>query len=89
MSRRAAPKLEKLLKAMDRTGGMTRSEMVTFLVGGKRNYDSYSHRDTYNSSLYGTATREGILERFCRKDARNGKWVVKQEITAPYTPVRA
>lgn len=86
----AKTKTEKLLLHMKKTGGMTRKQMVEFLLkleGYK--YESYDD-STYNSTLYGTTDRKGILERFCKAD-RSGPtpvYKVTKKIRAPFTTAR-
>lgn len=90
-------KSEMLLNEIKRRGGMTRKEMVEYLLDirnrnaqwwERRSYDSYEHRDTYNATLYGTSDRTGILENFCRKNKKTGKYKVVRKISAPFTTAR-
>lgn len=82
-------KTEKLLKAIARRkNGMTRKEMVTFLLKGSGlTYEPTLDSNRYNATLYGTSTRYGILERFCSKTS-DGKYKVIRPIAAPFTTTR-
>lgn len=84
-------KTEKLLKAIDRKGGMTRKEMVSFLLGlSGQEYEANYDRGTYNALLYGTSDRAGILERFCDKDTTERFPVYTLRNTSgPFTQSRA
>ena len=80
-------KFEALLKALATTP-MNRQEITNFLIsrsGGKLSYDvAY---DYYNSALYGTTTRVGLLERFCRQN-KDGRWQTVRKVARPFTPTR-
>jgi hypothetical protein len=82
-----ANKIESLLKTMA-TRPMTRQEITNFLCsrsGGKLGYDvAY---DYWNSTLYGTTTRQGILERFCRQN-NDGRYQTVRKVEAPFTALR-
>lgn len=81
------PKFEALLKAMA-TRPMNRKEITNFLIarsGGRLSYEQAF--DYYNSSLYGTSTRVGILDRFCRQNS-DGRYQTIRKVEAPFTPVR-
>jgi hypothetical protein len=64
----------RLLRKMKKTP-MTRKEMTVFLLkeSGQKYTPGLNH-DAYNSSLYGTRSRCGLLEQYCfsRSDRR---WV--------------
>ena len=87
----AKTKTEKLLKAIERKGSMSRKDMVSFLLKlNDRVYHSLDNRDTYNALLYGTTHRKGILERFCKAD-RSGTYPVyyiRKAYSAPFTVAR-
>ena len=80
-------KFEALLKTLATTP-MNRQEITNFLIsrsGGKLSYDvAY---DYYNSSLYGTTTRVGLLERFCRQN-NDGRYQTVRKVARPFTPTR-
>lgn len=82
-------KLGRLLEEL-RKRPMTHKEIVQFLLSDTGvEYDA-STRKYYDSTLYGSSTREGVLERFCRQ-RRDGRWqlrAVNRRIEAPFTPVR-
>ncbi len=82
-------KMEKLLNKIKEEGGMTHEDIVRFLLKSSGNQYNPTTRSWFDSNLYGTKTREGVLERFCRK-LRNGKWKMKAGITieAPFSPRR-
>lgn len=69
---------------------MTRKEITKFLLARASLYKiPYTQGyDYYNSSLYGTTKRQGMLERFCKK-TKDGKWKASKKAHAPFTPVRA
>jgi hypothetical protein len=69
---------------------MTRKEITIFLL--KEKGDTYFYgrnHDYYNSSLYGTSTREGLLERFGKR-LRDGRWTTNSRATTegPFVPLR-
>jgi hypothetical protein len=73
---------------------MTRKEMTTFLLEQRnREYipasDFAGNSDHYNSSLYGTRTRKGLLETVGKR-LKNGKWTVRAtaNLNGPFTPYR-
>jgi len=85
-------KTEKLLRQLKKTkNGMTRKEMVTFLLSLSHNAYSASLNDNrnYNSTLYGTSARTGILEKFCKKTGE-GTYVLRKsaKIEGPFTEAR-
>ena len=80
-------KAEALLKKLATTP-MNREEITNFLCsrsGGKLSYEQAY--DYWNSSLYGTKTRVGILERFCRQN-NDGRFQTIRKVARPFTPVR-
>jgi hypothetical protein len=81
------PKFEALLKTLA-SKPMTRKQITNFLIarsGGKLSYaQAY---DYYNSNLYGTPTRVGILERFTRQN-KDGKYQTIRRVEAPFNPTR-
>jgi hypothetical protein len=90
MGRPRLTNTEKLLRAIARNDGMTRKEMVKFLLRleGKK-YVPTENRDTYNALIYGTSRRQGITERFCQRDTDEPtRFVVTEPIEAPFTPLR-
>lgn len=91
MAKKAKTKTEKLLKAIEKRGGMTRKQMVQFLLGlDNCQYIPNEDRGTYNATLYGTSSRKGILERFCKAD-RSGSYPVykvKKTYNSPFTVSR-
>ena len=92
MARAKTTNTEKLLRRMKKVGGMTRKEMVKFLLklngkGAKSYGDNSSDRGLYSALIYGTNKREGILERFCTTTA-DGVHRVTRTIKAPFTAAR-
>lgn len=91
MAREKTTNTEKLLKEIKKKGGMTRVQMVKRLLQfagqGAKSYDSKKDRGLYGSLLYGTSTRQGILERFCTKQA-DGTYKVTKKIKGPFTAPR-
>ncbi len=79
------PKLHRLLLQL-KSKPMTYTEIHQYLA--KLNPDRVS-TELWNPSLYGTNEREGVLERFCRKNTKR-QWYVPEgvTITAPFTPTR-
>lgn len=91
MAKKAKTKTEKLLKAIEKSNGMTRKEMVTFLLGlDNGEYIPNADRGTYNATLYGTSSRKGILERFCKVDRKGSYPIyrVKKSYSSPFTVAR-
>lgn len=81
------PKFEALLKTMA-SRPMNRKEITNFLIarsGGRLSYEQAY--DYYNSSLYGTGSKQGILERFCRQN-KDGRYQTVRKVQAPFTPTR-
>ena len=81
------PKFEALLKALA-SRPMSRKEITNFLIARSGGRLSYSQAyDYWNSNLYGTQTRVGILERFCRQN-RDGRYQTVRKVQAPFNPTR-
>ena len=81
-------KFEALLKRMA-TRPMTREEMTKFLCsrsGGRISYEK--GYDYWNSNLYGTKTRVGILELFTRRN-NDGRYQTIRKVEGPFTPPRS
>lgn len=92
MGRPATTNTEKLLKRIKKTGGMTRKEMVKFLLqlngNGAKSYGEFdTDRGLYSALFYGTSRRTGILENFCEKND-DGTYSVVRKIQAPFTTKR-
>lgn len=68
MGRRRMTKTEKLLRAVERNGGMTHKEIVQFLLRGTGNPYGPQTRTRYDSMLYGTPSRPGLFGRVLVKD---------------------
>jgi hypothetical protein len=84
---KSTTKFEALLKTMA-TRPMNRKEITKFLCsrsGGNRSYEAAY--DYYNSNLYGTRTRQGILERFCRQN-KDGRYQTIRKVQAPFNTKR-
>lgn len=80
-------KFETLLKTLA-SKPMNREEITKFLISRSGGMLSYSTSwDAYNSSLYGTTTRVGLLERFCRRN-NDGRYQTIRKVARPFTPVR-
>ena len=80
-------KFETLLKKLATTP-MNREEITNFLCsrsGGKLSFGQAY--DYWNSSLYGTSTRVGILERFTRQN-KDGRFQTVRKVARPFTPQR-
>jgi hypothetical protein len=80
-------KFQRLLEKL-RHQPMTHKEIVLFLLEGTE-YNNATRR-YFDSCLYGTTAREGILERFCRRRL-DGRWQLRssrKRIEAPFTPLR-
>ena len=80
-------KFETLLKTLATTP-MNREEITNFLCsrsGGKLSYETAY--DYWNSNLYGTTTRVGLLERFCRKN-NDGRYQTIRKVARPFNPAR-
>lgn len=92
MARPKMKKSERILRQIERVGGMTTREIRDYLL----RCDGYSPKKvrakgrgpTYTSILYGTSKQQGILDRFCVLQ-EDGKYRVVREIEAPFTPLRA
>jgi len=86
-------KTERLLREMRRLdGGMSHKQIVQFILDmnhgiGKVEFNTEHHRDMWNSTLYGTRDRTGILENFCTKNWY-GNWQVSHNIQGPFTTKR-
>jgi hypothetical protein len=80
------PKYEALLKAMA-TKPMNYTEIKNWLASRSAGYANADMVRLHDFSLYGTDKRQGILERFCRKN-NDGRWQTVVKVEAPYTPVR-
>ena len=81
------PKFETLLKAMA-SRPMNRKEITNFLIarsGGRLSYETAY--DYWNSNLYGTQERVGILEWFCRQN-RDGRYQTVRKVEGPFNPSR-
>jgi len=82
---------EKLLKEIKNRKGMTRKDMVEFLVGlNGYVYRAYEDRGNYNALLYGTSERAGVLERFCDRTEKGSKvvYTVRNPERGPFTVSR-
>ena len=80
-------KFESLLKTLATTP-MNRQEITNFLIsrsGGKLSYAQAF--DDWNSSLYGTPNRVGLLERFTRQN-KDGRFQTVRKVARPFTPTR-
>jgi len=80
-------KLEALLKTLA-SKPMNREEMTNFLCsrsGGKLSYEQAY--DYWNSTFYGTPTRVGVLERFCRQN-KDGRFQTVRKVARPFVPTR-
>lgn len=80
------PKYEKLLKTLA-TRPMNYTEIQNWLASRSGGRTFSNEQRKHDFSLYGTATRQGLLERFCRKNS-DGRWQTVVKVEAPYTPVR-
>lgn len=81
------PKFEALLKAMARKP-MNRKEITNFLIrrsGGTLSYETAY--DYWNSNLYGTTNRVGLLERYTRQN-KDGRYQTVRKVVGPFNPVR-
>jgi len=78
-------KVEKLLREM-KTRAMTHKEIVQFLLRGTGRKYSDSTRRAYDSTLYDTPNRDGVLGRFCVQRG-DGTWKVNKstELVGPFT----
>lgn len=96
MARARTTKTEKLLKEIQKAGkkGLSHKDIVKFLLRGTgRKYGADSRR-LFDSRLYGTSTRTGVLER-CDRNYDNGNYTLSKKATLegpftdkvePYTP---
>lgn len=85
-------KTETLLREIKRRGkkGMTRKQMVDFLLRNDGGYDVAidAKGGTYNSLIYGTRTRTGLVDGWLKKTA-NGSYVLrKKNIKGPFTKAK-
>ena len=80
------PKYEALLKAMA-SKPMNYTEIKNWLASRSGGYANSEEVRLHDFSLYGTDSRVGLLERFCRKN-NDGRWQTVRKVEGPYTPVR-
>jgi hypothetical protein len=66
---------------------MNYTEIQNWLASRSGGMASGTEMGLHNFSLYGTDTRVGILQRFCRKN-NDGRWQTIRKVEAPFTPVR-
>ena len=83
-------KSEKLLNHMRKVGGLKHEQIVKFMLRGTGSKYDRTTRRYFDSTLYGTNERVGILEGFCWR-RRDGVWKVKgrAKIQAPFNPRRS
>jgi hypothetical protein len=79
-------KFESLLKALA-TKPMNNTEIRNWLASRSAGYQSFEQTRLYDFSLYGTAERVGILERFTRQN-NDGRYQTIRKVVGPFTPVR-
>jgi hypothetical protein len=77
MAKRRVTKSEKLLKAIKKAGskGLSHKQIVQFLLRGTGRKYGPDTRKLYDSTLYGTSTRTGLLDR-CSKDWDTGNYTL-------------
>jgi len=80
------PKYETLLKTLA-TRPMNYTEIQNWLASRSGGMAAGTEMGLHNFSLYGTGTRVGLLQRFCRKN-NDGRWQTIRKVEAPFTPVR-
>jgi hypothetical protein len=75
---------------MKDVGGMTHEEIVKFLLRGTGHKYTPTTRKYFDSTLYGTKARVGVLEGFCWRK-KDGSWKVKgrTKLEGPFNPRRA
>lgn len=89
--------MERLLREIDRRGGMTHREMVAYLMRasgfGPYGKSTRAERRRYDKELYGSWDRCGVLENYCTS-RDDDTWVLRASITPgqlagePMNPVR-
>lgn len=79
----------RLVRKLQKTP-MTRKQITTFLLkeAGQEYIPGLNH-DYYNSSLYGTKMRQGLLKRY-GKQLKDGRWTTNSRANTegPFVPVR-
>lgn len=91
MARKRTTKSEKLLRAIQKSGnkGLSHKEIVKFLLRGTGRVYSEETRRLYDSQLYGTRTRTGLLDS-CSKDWDTGRYTLPDYASTqgPFTEKR-
>ena len=79
----------RLVRQLQKTP-MTRKQITAFLLNQNgQTYEPGVNHDYYNSSLYGTTTRKGLLERYGKR-LKDGRWTTnaRANTEGPFVPVR-
>lgn len=88
MAKKRTTKTEKLFKAVQAAGkkGLSHKEIVKFLLRGTGRKYGPETRRLYDSRLYGTRSRTGVLENLDR-DFKTGNYTLpkKASTKGPYT----
>ena len=87
MAKKRTPKIEKLLTHMKKEGGLTHKEIVKYLLKQAKLPYTDQTRKYFDSTLYGTNYKVGVLELYCRQ-LKNGRYKVSEKIEGPYTATR-
>jgi hypothetical protein len=88
MAKRRTTKTEKLLREIQKAGktGLSHKEIVKFLLRGTGRKYGPETRRLFDSRLYGTNSRSGVLER-CDRNFKNGNYTLSKKATTegPFT----
>jgi hypothetical protein len=88
MAKPRTTKTEKLLREIQKAGktGLSHKEIVKFLLRGTGRKYSADTRRLFDSRLYGTNSRTGVLER-CERNFKNGNYTLSKKASTegPFT----